>query len=99
MKKIITAVRDELVGHFANPAVVETEKSAIASYLFTIKNEPYMAANAEQYSLWTLGIYDDETGAIHTTEINEENIETPIMHCLINGLQTKKGVEENAEKG
>lgn len=88
MKKLIIAMHDSLVDQFNVPITMETDKAAINSYLYTIKNEPYLKANADQYALWQLGTFDAVTGKIE-----------PATICLMNEAATAIAVkEENHDK-
>lgn len=67
MKHVMLAVRDSAVRAFNRPIFVPTLEVGIRSFYDEAKrNEPdnQMSKHPEDFELWYLGEYDDETGIV-----------------------------------
>lgn len=70
MRKIY-AIRDNKVGTFAPPCLFENDATAIRAFgdLVSRDKDSLMHLHPEDFSLWSLGQFDTETGRIvQTTE-------------------------------
>lgn len=70
MKYSMYSVKDELNGKFMNPMFVEegeyAEASAIRQFKSNVNNIQLWKDNADDFSLYLVGSFDDETGASST---------------------------------
>lgn len=67
---IIAAIKDKAIEAFGTPIFVKTKGMAIRMFLDEQKNpESQMNKHPDDYDLWMLGHYDDNTGVISQTEI------------------------------
>lgn len=64
------SVKDELTGKFMNPVYVEeadgyelANQIATRDFKSNVNNIPLWKSNPNDYSLYLVGIFDDETGA------------------------------------
>lgn len=58
-------MKDELRGEeggFYTPAFAKSYNELERSFDYEINHNPVMRENASDYSLWQIGIFDDETG-------------------------------------
>lgn len=67
MRYSMYSVKDELNGKFMSPMFVEegeyAEASAIRQFKSNVNNIQLWKDNADDFSLYHVGIFDDETGA------------------------------------
>lgn len=67
MKYVMYSVKDELTGKFMNPMFVEDEdhadQLAIRQFKSNVNNIKLWKDNPNDYSLFKVGIFDDEEGA------------------------------------
>lgn len=71
MKKVILAVRDSAVRAFNNPFFVPTMEVGVRSFYDEVKRQGednQMARHPEDFELWCLGNYDDESGLFEQNE-------------------------------
>ena len=70
MKFEMYSVKDELNGKFMSPIFVEegdyAEPNAIRQFKSNINNIQLWKDNADDFSLYRVGIFDDESGAYST---------------------------------
>lgn len=67
MKYIITSVKDELRG-FTTFELNDNVEIAKRNFKQLVQNNELIKDNANDFSLWTLGEYDKETGVITSNE-------------------------------
>lgn len=60
----IYAVKDELTNTFMQPVFVEKEDEILRTFKFQINNIPLWKDNAEDYSLFYLGTFDQDSGTL-----------------------------------
>ena len=60
----IVAVKDELTDTFMEPRFFEKKAEAERIFTYQINNIDLWRENAEDYSLYSIGTYDQETGTI-----------------------------------
>lgn len=67
MKYDMYSVKDELTGKFMNPMFVEqgdfSKPQAIRQFKSNVNNIPLWKDNPNDYSLYLVGSFDDESGA------------------------------------
>lgn len=67
MKYLMYSVKDELTGKFMNPMFVEEEEHAqvlaIRQFTSNVNNIQLWKDNPNDYSLYLVGKFDDESGA------------------------------------
>lgn len=66
LNKLMVAVSDRAVGAFMNPFVAPSIGWAVRSFSDEVNRkgaDNQLAAHPEDYELWVLAVYDDETGA------------------------------------
>lgn len=74
MKLTFYAVKDLMTERFMNPALSESDAVAIRQFKSNIEHINLWKDNPQDFDLWSLGTYDDETGEI-----------TAEMHKVVNG--------------
>lgn len=60
----IYTVKDELTNTFLNPAVIKSDDEAKRLFKYQVNNTPIWKDNPEDYSLYKVGTFDDNTGTI-----------------------------------
>lgn len=60
----IYTVKDEMTGNFLNPTTIKTDQEAIRMFKYQINNTAIWTDNPEDFSLYKVGTFDDETGTI-----------------------------------
>ena len=60
----IYTVKDEMTGTFLNPNIIKTDEEALRIFKYQINNTPIWKDNPEDFSLYKVGNFDDETGTI-----------------------------------
>lgn len=68
------AVKDAMTERFMNPALFEREDVAVRQFRSNINNIPLWRDNPQDFDLYSLGTFNDETG-----ELTHE------VHKIING--------------
>ena len=67
MEYIMYSVKDELTGKFMNPMFIENietaDQQAIRQFRSNVNNIKLWKDNPNDYSLFKVGIFDDESGA------------------------------------
>ena len=63
-KFFIVAVKDELTGSFLQPTFGETIAELERIFKYQINNIDLWRCNSSDYTLYKLGVYDQETGEI-----------------------------------
>lgn len=60
----IVSVKDELTGSFLAPQFIATKEEALRVFTYQINNTPIWKDNPEDFSLYALGTFDQETGTV-----------------------------------
>lgn len=60
----IYTVKDEMTSTFLNPSVIKTDQEAVRVFKYNINNTPIWKDNPEDFSLYKVGTFDDNTGTI-----------------------------------
>jgi len=68
MKTGIYAIMDRQMNAFMAPAAIPTDGMAIRQFIDKINGQNPMSQHPDDYSLWRLGYFDDQTGEM----INEK---------------------------
>lgn len=73
MKYFVVAIRDSAVKAYMQPGYAPSEEAAIRSFknLFTQEGSNPLKTNPEDYALFHLGYFDDNTGDIATIPPNQ----------------------------
>lgn len=70
MEYVMYSVKDEMIGKFMNPMFVERdgheEQQAIRQFKSNVNNIKLWKDNPNDFALYLVGIFDDETGASST---------------------------------
>lgn len=64
MKATFYAVKDLMTNRFMTPALSDTDETAIRQFRSNINHINLWKDNPQDFDLWKLGTYDDETGEI-----------------------------------
>lgn len=59
------AVKDLMTERYMNPSLMEKDEVAIRQFKSNINNIPLWKDNPQDFDLWKLGNYNDETGEIN----------------------------------
>lgn len=72
MKKRVYAIHDDKVGSFGQPVVGENDAAMVRSFgdLVTGDNKSLYAMHREDFSIWYLGEFNDETGLFIQDELS-----------------------------
>ena len=60
----IYTVKDELTGTFLNPSVINSDNEAKRIFKYQVNNTGVWKDNPEDFSLYKVATFDDETGTI-----------------------------------
>lgn len=85
MKLMIYAVRDNAVGAFLRPFFMQANGQAIRAFSDEVNGDSPMAKHPEDYSLWSIGAFDEATGVIEAAEHQT---------CMVKAVDVR--VKENA---
>lgn len=70
MEFVMYSIKDELTGKFMNPMFIErndyTEQQAIRQFRSSVNSIKLWKDNPNDYALYMVGMFDDETGASAT---------------------------------
>lgn len=70
MKRVVCAVFDSAAGLYGQPIFVPSVGAALRSFIDEVNNkESAMYAHPEDYTLFNLGMYDDEVGVFAAPDV------------------------------
>lgn len=91
----ITSVKDECTGEFLSPVFVHNKEEAKRFFSYQLNNTELWKQNAEQFTLWDLGLFDSTTGNIIGNDEPGTVTDIPVIHpdliCKGTDIIPKKG--------
>lgn len=84
----IYAIRDTLVNAFNAPFTCPNDAVARAMFQQHFKKNEFMCDNAQNFDLYRVGTYDDQTGSV-------SHPEGALPVFIVDGLQMKRSVVKN----
>lgn len=84
MIKVVCAIKDDVAGIFIDPVLSSLNEGTMQRDIASVVNTEtsFLGKNPEDYSLYSIGTFDDVTGVL-----------TPDLHFIVNLTDLKKAGE------